>query len=235
MAKKDPAFSRRLKTLMAEKGILKVSLAKAAGVAPAAIGRYVEEGRIPEAPILLKIAHAFQVSVEYLLTGKNPPDPNPTFDPAIQAGKGKEYFTAPLEFKSAAGEPRDELLEETDIVVLHQLVKRRHGGGQYYGTWVVGSSMEPDLKNGSLAVCKREAIDPRRIKKGDRRFYCVEILKHGEEGTTIKMVEYDEKSNDVLLIPMNLREHSINRYKPRDIRINGRAVGIAWQTIDEAP
>lgn len=69
MADKDIEFGKRLERYIFEAGINNKKLAEKIGVSPSTIGNYTE-GRIPEAPILLKIAQSLNISMEELLTGK---------------------------------------------------------------------------------------------------------------------------------------------------------------------
>jgi transcriptional regulator with XRE-family HTH domain len=71
MADSDPLFGKRLEDKMKLCKIKKKTLAEIIGVSPSAVGRYINEGRIPEAPILLKIAHTVNISMEWLLTGSS--------------------------------------------------------------------------------------------------------------------------------------------------------------------
>lgn len=69
MAEKDLKFGKRLEHYLVEAGFSKKRLADETGVSPSAVGTYINEGRIPEAPILLKIARLLNKSMEELLTG----------------------------------------------------------------------------------------------------------------------------------------------------------------------
>lgn len=69
MAEKDLEFGERLERYLAEAGFSKKKLADKASVSPSAVGTYIKEGRIPEAPILLTIARLLNKSMEELLTG----------------------------------------------------------------------------------------------------------------------------------------------------------------------
>ena len=70
MADKDLGFGKRLEKLIHGASLTKKALADKISVSPSTVGIYVNEGRIPEAPILLKISQALNVSMEELLTGK---------------------------------------------------------------------------------------------------------------------------------------------------------------------
>ncbi len=70
MAEKSKEFGIRLNELMKKKGLTQKELAEKAGTHQSVISYYLKEGRIPEAPILYRLAQEFGVSMEYLLTGK---------------------------------------------------------------------------------------------------------------------------------------------------------------------
>ncbi|KAF0145067.1 MAG: putative HTH-type transcriptional regulator ImmR [Nitrospirae bacterium] len=72
MADKNPEFGKRLEYMMKSAGFSKKKLADTIGASPSAIGTYIKEGRIPEAPILYKIAQSLKKSMEELLTGELP-------------------------------------------------------------------------------------------------------------------------------------------------------------------
>lgn len=70
MAEKDIEFGKRLEHFIFEAGMNKKAVAVAVKISPSAIGAYINEGRIPEAPIILRIARLLNKSVEELLTGE---------------------------------------------------------------------------------------------------------------------------------------------------------------------
>ncbi len=70
MAEKNLKFGRFLEQLIKENKLNKRKTADHIGVAASAIGRYVNEGRVPEAPILEKLADLFNITTKDLLTGK---------------------------------------------------------------------------------------------------------------------------------------------------------------------
>jgi transcriptional regulator with XRE-family HTH domain len=64
-------FSQRVDSLMNQQGLNGVDLAARAGMTPTAVSRY-KQGRIPAAEELHRLACAFGVTMEYLLTGHGP-------------------------------------------------------------------------------------------------------------------------------------------------------------------
>jgi len=69
-------FSQRLALLIQREGgrAKKQAFARKIGVKPQQLSRYLK-GQIPDAPILLAIAAVGQVSVDWLLTGREPEVP----------------------------------------------------------------------------------------------------------------------------------------------------------------
>ncbi len=65
-------FSERLKKLRKDKKITQEALAKILGVERSSIGKYESSGVIPSIDVLKKMSDYFGVSVDYLMTGKEP-------------------------------------------------------------------------------------------------------------------------------------------------------------------
>ena len=72
MANKNKKFGELLGRLIDKSKLSKRKIAKLADVSPSAIGAYVNTGRVPEAPILVKLADLFGMTVKDLLSGKEP-------------------------------------------------------------------------------------------------------------------------------------------------------------------
>ena len=60
-------FSKRLKELLAEKGMTQRALAEKAGLTEVAVSRYISAQRLPGAFAIVKIAAALDCSIDYLL------------------------------------------------------------------------------------------------------------------------------------------------------------------------
>ena len=60
----------RIKKCLEDKGMSQRELAKKCRVTEASIARYIENARVPKAPILVAIAEALDVSPEYLMGGE---------------------------------------------------------------------------------------------------------------------------------------------------------------------
>jgi len=131
MAEKDPAFAKRLASFMEEAGYGKKKLAVAVGVSPSAVGAYINEGRIPEAPILLKIARLLNVTIEELLTGDKAAGlgarpPTPRYLDALIKETPKDYVVK-WENNPTIREIVQMLIESPreDVDLIYKLLKNR--------------------------------------------------------------------------------------------------------------
>lgn len=77
MAEKSKEFGVRLDGLIKNKGLSQKKLAVLVGIKQPTISSYINDGRIPEAPILYRLAQEFGVSMEFLLTGEVAPGTAP--------------------------------------------------------------------------------------------------------------------------------------------------------------
>jgi transcriptional regulator with XRE-family HTH domain len=70
MAEKSLEFGSRLDEIRNDKGLTQQNLADLVGIKQPTISSYINDGRIPEAPILFKLSKVLDISMEDLLVGK---------------------------------------------------------------------------------------------------------------------------------------------------------------------
>jgi transcriptional regulator with XRE-family HTH domain len=90
MAEKSKEFGVRLEELMKKKGLTQKKLADLVGIKQPTISSYINDGRIPEAPILHKLAKEFGISMEELLVGK---ETDAAAAPASNLRRMDDYLT----------------------------------------------------------------------------------------------------------------------------------------------
>jgi transcriptional regulator with XRE-family HTH domain len=73
---KNMTFAERLERLIKEKKTSQKAVAEYAGLTGQSITEWKKEGTIPRADVALKMAEFLHVSVEYLVTGKDPGKPD---------------------------------------------------------------------------------------------------------------------------------------------------------------
>lgn len=65
------SFCTRFENLLKEKGIAKIEIAQKLGIKKQTLSSYFNGDRIPKAEILIKLSEILDVSIDFLLTGKN--------------------------------------------------------------------------------------------------------------------------------------------------------------------
>ena len=161
MAKNDdPNFGIRLKGLMKRAGLNNKKLADNISAAPSTITPYVDVGRIPEAPILLKIAQLLNISMEFLLTGEGPQsieDSERVEETRASYHIRDEYVYIPqVAGRISAGTGR--LPEETiemKVAFRKEWIHRKGDSKNMVLIKVEGDSMEPTLHAGDTVLVDR--------------------------------------------------------------------------------
>ena len=70
MAEKNQQFSERLKTAVNTCGVSQVDLSNELNIDKGSLNRYLNQGRVPEWHILVKLSDRLNISCDWLLTGK---------------------------------------------------------------------------------------------------------------------------------------------------------------------
>lgn len=119
MAEKDIEFGKRLQQAIVGAGLNKLKAAKAIDASPSAFTSYINEGRIPEAPILFKLSQLLNKPMDWFLTGKEP----------IKKGLNNQTEEAPIEVKSSMEqgllETFRELSSDGKVLIAAEAVKRK--------------------------------------------------------------------------------------------------------------
>jgi transcriptional regulator with XRE-family HTH domain len=216
-------LGKRLSYLLAIQRVSNAKLARHISKDPSTVGDYVNGSVMPTADVLFDIAIFLDTSVEYLLTGKERRDPDK-----------RSYY------------PNDEILEDRryddrnpgkgdfsdiDFLPIRKAITRKYGRGDYEFLKITDSSMEPTFPKESIVVFKKERAKLPSLNKGQTKtsIWCLNV--RDESGIIFRKVRFLEKENYLELIPINILKHDVKRYRPRDITILGRVIGIAWQDI----
>jgi transcriptional regulator with XRE-family HTH domain len=226
MAEHSPKFAERLEKLLAKRKLNIRQLSEKIEVAYSAVWGYVKKGRIPEAPILLRISEVLGVSIEEVLTGKNK-----FKDRAAFCDEESEYFKAPLlAGKIAAGPGR--VIPENEIKSYvwlyhpklqgrntHDLIAVEIGKGE--------ESMTPTLFPGDIVLIDRD--DPR----GKSEFKNGRIYGVRTKGGECQVKRVYAKSHSLIIVSDN-RDYTPEPAWTDDIKrlIIGRVVW-GWRNLQE--
>lgn len=188
-----------LKGLQKEQGLSTYALAKRAGLSHQSMYKYLE-GAIPDAPYVLRIARAFEVSIEWLLTGRDAPSvttphiitfahDDPTMREEFASHEDADSFIPVriLGDAAAMGPGRKVASGKTaGYALIHEVAlpriarTQKRSDEQIVCLWARGESMEPTIQDGSLV-----AVDRRKRGLQNGKIY---LVHEGDDAVTIKRV-----------------------------------------------
>lgn len=131
----NKGFSKILRELREQRNMTQKEVAEALGIERNSYGNYELGNRTPDKTMLIKLANFFDVSADYLL-GR--------FE-TIQANDNR----IPLLGSVPAGSPI-EAIEEVEEYIDYYPHFVKHG--ELFGLRVTGDSMEPDIREGDIAI-----------------------------------------------------------------------------------
>jgi SOS-response transcriptional repressor LexA len=211
-------IAARIASAFDASGMSQVQFAKAAAVSDATVNKWLSDQREPSATSIARIAHALNLTTEFLLTGKER-TPVPTVI-------DKDARPVPLVGAAAAGEPLMKIRELKDVEWTHfgaTLLRRIYGSMPDSERAVMleieGDSMEPDLVNGGLVLLDRgprgRGISIEELKPD--AVYAVRFPD--SDGVTLKKVS---RTDDSLVI--EARNPDRKRHPTKIIRMEDREV-----------
>ncbi len=174
-------FSSRLKEMRQAKNISQTALAGVLGVSQQAVGKWESRRSSPDPDTVAAIALYFGVSTDYLLGCSD------MRRPTSQQNATHNAPMVPIIGTVRAG--YDALAFEEDCGTALAEVSRPE---DYFYLMVRGESMEPHIREGDLALVRRQAD----VNSGELAV----VVIAGEEGTLKKVIK---KSGTVILQPFN--------------------------------
>ena len=215
MAALNKEFSKRLLALMGKKGFpTQKALAEALKVSGNAITNYVTKGRVPEWDVLARMASLFGVTIDYLVTGKEPV-PRGYNPPPLQVETVKKYSRRVhdaieqgmyipvrlLKDSVAAGAPAmvDENHVEGWALIYADRQWMPNDPEKYTCVKVKGRSMYPVLDDGDIVAIDHAEKNPKYL---DGKMVAFRV----NGGVTIKWLKYRPKEKTVVGVPENHEE-----------------------------
>lgn len=176
-------FSERLKELRRSKKLSQVALARELSLTQQAVGKW-ETGRSqPDPDTLRRLADFFDTTVDYLLDRSSAPRPAQVL-PYTAAGEH------PIPIVGTVRAGFGALALEEDCGVEYARVKNP---ADYFYLIVKGSSMEPRIQDGDLALVHKQNM----LEDGD-----LGVMVFGDDGEgTLK--KFIRRGNAVVLQPFN--------------------------------
>lgn len=149
---------------------------------------------------LKKFSEILDVSIRFLLDGSDSPVPA---DARERPATNIPVYKIPVLGKVVAGTPINAIENITDYI---RVTNPAAADGSYYALYVVGASMEPEMKEGDLVIVhKQEYFD-----NGD---ICI-VLVNGNEAT-VKKVQKNDKG--ITLIGFNAVVYPPHFYDAKEV------------------
>lgn len=204
-------FYDNFEKLCRENGKTPVGVARELGISRGSPSNWKQNGNIPHAPTLQKIADYFGITTDQLLNGL--PEPS-----RLHREKGEKIAVLA---SVGAGIPLEAIntFDESDPDSWEEISKLDAQSGRFFALRVRGDSMEPMINYGDIVIV--------RIEEEYHDMDFVVALINGDEGVC-KQLEY--RNHGIALISMNPKyppmEFTNEQIQNYPVRIAGRIVEI---------
>lgn len=194
----------RLRDLRLNQGLSQKVIADYLGCSTVVYSRYETGSREPSMDTLMRLADYFNVSIDYL-TGKS------------DIPRNGGVVRIPVVGHVVAGIPTSAIEDIIDWEEIDEEMARR---GDYIGLRVKGDSMYPEIKDGDIAIIRRQDT----VETGD----IAVVFVNGEDATIKKIKKMDD---GIMLIGFNTavyEPHFYNRDEIADlpVKIYGKLVEV---------
>ncbi|MGN0774922.1 MAG: LexA family protein [Candidatus Ventricola sp.] len=194
----------RLRDLRLSNGLSQKVIADYLGCSTVVYSRYETGSREPSMDTLMRLADYFNVSIDYL-TGKS------------DIPRNGGVVRIPVVGHVVAGIPTSAIEDIIDWEEIDEDMARR---GDYIGLRVKGDSMFPEIKDGDIAIIRRQET----IETGD----IAVVFVNGEDATIKKVKKMDD---GIMLIGFNTAAYEPRFYNRKEIvtlpvKIYGKLVEV---------
>lgn len=185
-------FGDKLRQAMEKEGITATELSEKTGISKSTISRYLSGGYIAKQKNLLKLSLALHVEPKFLFS-----------DAVEELDANLKVYSIPIVGKVMAGTPIDAIENITDYI---RVTNPAAADGSYYALHVTGASMEPEMREGDLAIVHKQDY----FDSGD---ICI-VLVNGNEATVKKVIKSDQ---GITLIGFNATVYPPHFYNVRQV------------------
>lgn len=185
-------FGDNLRKAMEKAEINATELSEKTGISKSTISRYLSGGYIAKQKNLLKLSLALHVEPKFLFS-----------DAVEELDANLKVYSIPIVGKVVAGTPIDAIENITDYI---RVTNPAAADGSYYALHVTGASMEPEMREGDLAIVHKQDY----FDSGD---ICI-VLVNGDEATVKKVIKSDQ---GITLIGFNATVYPPHFYNVRQV------------------
>ncbi len=211
------SLGERLRSLLNKLELSQTSLARMIGTSNVVINRYIKNKTTPDYSFLKKINSAYNVNINWLLTGNGPIFTGDN----IREIRGRQYYNLPIVAAVSCGTPEEIEIAEPQDYVLIDSFSLPGDFKDYFAFLANGDSMDPYISHGDVVVVKHHDHGD---MVNDR--ICV-VRVDGD--VTLKKVKLFSEGKEILLSPFN------TKYSPilinQDSTVDTKLIGIAIMAV----
>ncbi|MBN1327174.1 MAG: LexA family transcriptional regulator [Candidatus Cloacimonetes bacterium] len=211
------ALGERLQSLINKLGLTQTSLARSLSTSNVVVNRYINNKTIPDYNFLYKLNSAFNVSINWLISGDGPM----FVGEHIRSFRGKNYYNLPIVAAVSCGSPEEIEQAEPEDYILVDSQQLPGNLADYFAFYANGESMSPYICHGDVVIVKHHDV----WETADDRICVVRI--DGE--ITLKKVTVFSEGKEILLSPFNKEYSPILIAEERSY--NARLIGIGVMAV----
>lgn len=167
---------KRLRKLRESRNLSQIDFAKTMSISNVTVSQYENEIRNPDEETLIRIAHFFDVSTDYLLGNSDIPDRR------HEIRRSDDAIRIPVLGSVAAGIPLEAIEDTSDWEEIPASMAA--GGETFIALTIHGTSMEPRMREGDVVIVRLQDD----VDSGD-----IALVYVNGDDATCKMVNKTEK------------------------------------------
>jgi repressor LexA len=184
------AIAMRIREIRRQKKMSQAEFSAGAGLTQSSVSHYESGRRIPEAEAIKKICSAYNVDLNWLMTGEG----HPYNTARRRTAKAEDILRLPVVADIAAGAGIEAFdIEPEEYLVLHPSIMP--APGPYFAFRVQGESMTPHIQSGDYAIVTTS------WQEMDINDQICAVRTH--EGLTLKRYIIDSMRRMAVLYPLN--------------------------------
>lgn len=211
------SLGKRLQKILKKMEMTQMALSKALDISNVVINRYVKDKTTPDYNFLNKLASAYNININWLITGEG----NIFMSDKLKEINDRQYFDMPILAPVSCGSP--EAIEEAEAVdhIMIDTISLAGNFNDYFAFYASGDSMYPHISDGDVVIVKQK----NDWDSADERICVVRV---NGEVTLKKVITYAER-HEILLQPLN-KDFSPIIINP-DNTDNALMIGVAVMAV----
>lgn len=185
------ALGERIHQILQDLEMTQTALSKALNISNVVINRYVKNKTTPDYNFLNKLASAYNININWLITGEG----TAFVSDRIKEVNDRQYYDMPILAQVSCGSPEAIESADPDDSIMIDTLSLSGNFNDYFAFYAHGDSMYPHIANGDVVIVKQQ----NDWRSSDDRICVVRV---NGEVTLKKVITYSER-HEILLQPLN--------------------------------